>query len=253
MPIRPSRPLRSQSSTLTLTLTLSALSSPVTFLPINTTLRCGSATVAAARINLPNFHALKGAVQPWVKTSLDPTRPVVFLDTDALVVDGLWLEEGTNVAGRSGEGGSLVNPTEVRIAHRLLEGLRLAGFSVGTGLGVLTPYRSQVAALKTALTRSRVSQSEVDNPEVSTVDKYQGRDKDCLIISFVRSSGPSGTLGELLRDWRRVNVALTRARHKLIIIASASTLTRIPVLHGLVGYSRDKGWLLALPADATAD
>ena len=47
--------------------------------------------------------------------------------------------------------------------------------------------------------------------EVSTVDKYQGRDKECIIVSLVRSN-TERRIGSLLRDWRRINVAFTRAK-----------------------------------------
>ena len=166
-----------------------------------------------------------------------------------------------------------MNPTEVRIAALLLQGLHLGGFNVSEELGVLSPYRTQVAALKAALsthpshtatasarrervglgTRALESNPAAGTPEISTVDTYQGRDKECLIISFVRSSDASGALGELLRDWRRVNVALTRARHKLIIIASARTLARIPFLNGLVQHARSCGWVVPLPTGAVTD
>lgn len=59
--------------------------------------------------------------------------------------------------------------------------------------------------------------------ELSTIDRYQGRDKPVIILSFVRSN-PFGRAGRLLQDMRRLNVALTRAKHKLIIVGSFSTL-----------------------------
>ena len=60
--------------------------------------------------------------------------------------------------------------------------------------------------------------------EVQTVDKYQGRDKPCIIVSLVRSNDKF-IVGELLRDWRRINVAFTRAMCKLIIFGSHKTLS----------------------------
>uniref|UniRef100_A0A6T6DHT9 DNA replication ATP-dependent helicase/nuclease n=1 Tax=Craspedostauros australis TaxID=1486917 RepID=A0A6T6DHT9_9STRA len=64
-----------------------------------------------------------------------------------------------------------------------------------------------------------------DGLEFSTIDRYQGRDKDAILISFVRSN-TSGNAGRLLQDIRRLNVALTRAKSKLILIGSFSTLTQ---------------------------
>jgi len=51
--------------------------------------------------------------------------------------------------------------------------------------------------------------------EVDTVDRFQGRDKECVLLSFV-SHNARGEIGKLLTDWRRINVALTRAKSKLV-------------------------------------
>ena len=59
--------------------------------------------------------------------------------------------------------------------------------------------------------------------ELKTIDKYQGRDKACLLVSTVASNA-EGALGFLHEDQRRVNVLLSRAKHKLIFVGSASTL-----------------------------
>jgi len=64
-----------------------------------------------------------------------------------------------------------------------------------------------------------------DGLEVSTVDKYQGRDKEAIIVSFVRSNN-KGKVGRLLQDIRRVNVAITRAKSKMILVGSFSTLCK---------------------------
>ena len=98
--------------------------------------------------------------------------------------------------------------------------------------------------------------------DVSTVDKYQGRDKDVIILSTVRqasSPSPSSTdgdteespmVGDLLRDWRRINVAITRARVKLVIVGSGTTLSHVPLLAELVNMVKDKNWHVQMPEDA---
>ena len=73
--------------------------------------------------------------------------------------------------------------------------------------------------------------------ELSTIDRYQGRDKPVIIISFVRSN-TSGKAGRLLQDIRRLNVAMTRAKRKLVMVGSFLTLTRgsgvlKPILNGI--------------------
>ena len=93
--------------------------------------------------------------------------------------------------------------------------------------------------------------------EVSTVDRFQGRDKSCVIVSTVRSSGGSGSgsstnavnAGDLLRDWRRVNVAVTRARHKLVIVGSLRVMRQVPVLSALADLMEERQWVVRLPAN----
>jgi len=88
--------------------------------------------------------------------------------------------------------------------------------------------------------------------DVSTVDKFQGRDKDCVILSTVRSAreGEAMNVGDLLRDWRRINVAVTRARKKLIIVGSLDMLQYVPVLRALRDLVQERGWVVDLPPEA---
>lgn len=73
---------------------------------------------------------------------------------------------------------------------------------------------------------------------MKTIDKYQGRDKACVIVSLVRSN-EGGEVG-LLEDKRRVNVLLSRAKHKLILVGSIATLERglfqVPCLNHLSSF-----------------
>lgn len=83
--------------------------------------------------------------------------------------------------------------------------------------------------------------------EVLTVDKCQGRDKDVVLLSLVRSNEEQNA-GNLLKDWRRLNVAITRAQKKLILIGSQKTLRTIPHFAQLLDLMTQKQWLLTLPA-----
>ncbi|KAK3727809.1 hypothetical protein QZH41_008231, partial [Actinostola sp. cb2023] len=85
--------------------------------------------------------------------------------------------------------------------------------------------------------------------EINTVDKYQGRDKACILLSLVRSN-ESSSVGDLLKDWRRVNVAVTRAKSKLILIGSLSTLKTSLLLNELFVLMKRKKWICDLPKDA---
>jgi superfamily I DNA and/or RNA helicase len=70
---------------------------------------------------------------------------------------------------------------------------------------------------------STITSLKQEGLELSTIDRYQGRDKAVIILSLVRSN-PNGKTGRLLQDIRRLNVAMTRAKFKLIIVGSFSTL-----------------------------
>jgi len=107
---------------------------------------------------------------------------------------------------------------------------------------VITVYRSQLKIVQHLL-RHR------EKVEMHTADKFQGRDKEIIVISLVRSND-DGNIGELLRDWRRINVAFTRARSKLIILGSKSTMSSNDLLKEFVGLMERNAWVYELPSDA---
>lgn len=101
-------------------------------------------------------------------------------------------------------------------------------------VGVISPYRAQVQYL-----RSLVKKREFFKPyrrliTINTVDGFQGQERDVILISLVRSND-EGQIG-FLRDLRRMNVAITRARMKLIILGDKTTMTRHPFYKKLYEY-----------------
>ena len=101
-------------------------------------------------------------------------------------------------------------------------------------VGIISPYRAQVQYL-----RRLVKKREFFKPfrrliTVNTVDGFQGQERDVIVISLVRSNA-EGQIG-FLRDLRRMNVAITRARMKLLIIGDSATLTRHPFYRKLWEY-----------------
>ena len=99
-------------------------------------------------------------------------------------------------------------------------------FDESIDVGIISPYRAQVQLL-----RKMMRQREYFRPyrrmiTVNTVDGFQGQERDIILISLVRSND-GGDIG-FLRDLRRMNVAITRARMKLIILGSAQTMTSHP-------------------------
>ena len=116
-----------------------------------------------------------------------------------------------------------------------------------TDIGIITFYRSQLALLRQALKYTPAA-----GIEMHTADKFQGRDKEVVIVSCVRSN-EGGNVGDLLKDWRRVNVALTRARSKLVVLGSKTTLRKNDLLDKFLTLIDEKGWGFDLPANAEMD
>jgi superfamily I DNA and/or RNA helicase len=131
------------------------------------------------------------------------TSPLLFIDTAGAGFD----EEAEP------DGDSRWNPGEIDLVVEQVQFLLDAGVAA-SGIAVIAPYAAQVRGL-----RDRLS---IPDLEIDTVDGFQGREKEAVVISLVRSNG-KGELG-FLTDTRRLNVALTRARRKLIVIGDSATL-----------------------------
>ena len=101
-------------------------------------------------------------------------------------------------------------------------------------VGVISPYRAQVQYLRQLLKKREFFKPYRSLISVNTVDGFQGQERDVIMISLVRAND-EGQIG-FLRDLRRMNVAITRARMKLIILGDASTLTRHPFYRKLYEY-----------------
>ncbi len=93
-------------------------------------------------------------------------------------------------------------------------------------VGLISPYRAQVRYLRHLIKRTPFFKPFRSSITVNTVDGFQGQERDVIVISMVRSN-EEGNIG-FLRDLRRMNVAMTRARMKLIIIGDSTTLTAHP-------------------------
>ncbi len=101
-------------------------------------------------------------------------------------------------------------------------------------VGIISPYRAQVQLLRQMVKRSEFLKPFRRQISVNTVDGFQGQERDIIVISLVRSND-DGQIG-FLRDLRRMNVAMTRARMKLIILGDVHTLTRHPFYRKLYEY-----------------
>jgi superfamily I DNA and/or RNA helicase len=101
-------------------------------------------------------------------------------------------------------------------------------------VGIISPYRAQVQYLRQQIRKKEFFKPFRQLISVNTVDGFQGQERDVIIISLVRSND-EGQIG-FLRDLRRMNVAITRARMKLIILGDRNTLTRHPFYRKLWEY-----------------
>ncbi|KAK7487914.1 hypothetical protein BaRGS_00020815 [Batillaria attramentaria] len=173
-------------------------------------LKCGSPAVAEACIQPQSIDLAEQC--EWLHRALDPSlaNSVLFLDTSKIS------------AHEASDGKGLWNEMEANLILSLCNTFVQAGISCAD-IGVIAPYRSQVKYLQHLLADT----SLLHTVEVNTVDQYQGRDKSVILISFVCSSSAGAAVkkGGLLQDVRRLNVAVTRAKHKLVLVGNSQTLT----------------------------
>ena len=101
-------------------------------------------------------------------------------------------------------------------------------------VGIISPYRAQVQLLRRMLRKSAYFKPLRHLISVNTVDGFQGQERDIIVISLVRSN-EAGQIG-FLRDLRRMNVAITRARMKLFILGDSTTMTKNPFYRKLYRY-----------------
>ncbi|MCM2304439.1 MAG: DNA2/NAM7 family helicase [Elusimicrobia bacterium] len=136
------------------------------------------------------------------------SRPVTFVDTAGAGFDEAWNDM---LESRENKG-------EAELAVKLLYELLGSGLKP-KDVAVLTPYVAQAKLLKTMVREPGL--------EIGSVDGFQGREKEAIILSLVRSS-EAGQIG-FLSDMRRLNVAITRARRCLIVVGDSATIGRHPV------------------------
>ena len=214
----------------------------------------------------------------WLRQLVDPAARVCFVNTDTLLP----------ASREEARGSRIVNPVEAKLCAQIVETLRYIGVP-GSDVGVMTVYRSQLALLRheihrqqqrrRALSQQRHNAShpchhhhhnhaaqephgnatapdnepscdeDFSQVEMHTTDKFQGRDKEIIILSLVRSN-EGKNIGDLLRDWRRINVAFTRARTKLIVLGSKETLAEDELLRAFIELADERRWTMDVPRAA---
>lgn len=152
---------------------------------------------------------------PEVTTDRLTQTPVEFIDTA-----GAEFDEEVEPDGESRR-----NPREAMLVCRKVHALLQCGVAA-QDIAVIAPYAAQVRLIRERL--------ELADVEVDSVDGFQGREKEAVVISLVRSS----TTREIgfLADVRRMNVALTRAKRKLVVVGDSATLSVHPFYRRLFEY-----------------
>ncbi|KAG9094521.1 Tripartite DNA replication factor [Ceratobasidium sp. 370] len=201
-------------------------------------LRCGNRQVATQTLVVHQesvgqpWHITCGSgpnAKCWLDELVDPSCKVRFVDTDGLPARNTVI-------------GSLVqNDIEAELVVQTVEALIRGGVNPSQ-IGIISVYRQQIKLLAHMLQGHQ-------GVEILTADRSQGRDKDCIIISMVRSN-EEGSIGDLLKDWRRLNVSFTRARSKLVIFGSRGTLKCDQLLEQFFELIDEHGWYSKLPKDA---
>jgi len=161
--------------------------------------------------DLVKGHLLRGL--PGIASTPLTETPVQFFDTAGAGYD----EEEVNDSRR--------NPQEAHLVATKIRELLAAGLAAEQ-IAVIAPYSAHVKLLRDLL--------PIPGLEIDSVDGFQGREKEAVIVSMVRSNA-EGDVG-FLADVRRTNVALTRARRKLIVIGDSATLASHPFYQRLFTY-----------------
>ncbi|KAF7810028.1 regulator of nonsense transcripts 1-like protein [Senna tora] len=175
-----------------------------------------------------NERQLSGIDFPWPV----PNRPMFF-----------YVQMGQEEISASGT--SYLNRTEAANVEKIVTTFLRSGV-VPSQIGVITPYEGQRAYIVNYMARNGALRQQLYKEiEVASVDSFQGREKDYIILSCVRSNEHQG-IG-FLNDPRRLNVALTRARYGIVILGNPKVLSKQPLWNGLLTHFKEHECLVEGP------
>jgi len=177
---------------------------------------------------------VESAPEVKYRSILDMDIPMTWIDTSEFALDGFESTEEF-----VGESFGRINKKEAELTLMTLQYYfnkvgkqRLLDEHID--VGIISPYRAQVQYLRRLLMKKEYFKPFRRFISVNTVDGFQGQERDIIVVSLVRSN-ESGQIG-FLRDLRRMNVAITRARMKLIILGDKDTMTQHPFYRKLWHY-----------------
>lgn len=156
-------------------------------------------------------------------------KPLHYIDTAGCGFEEVW------------EGTSLSNPEEAHFLVKQLEHFVAGLQPLYTGkpfpsIGIISPYKHQVEVLKSLVQSNPALQEVAAVITVNTIDSFQGQERDAIFISLARSNADS-VIGFLL-DVRRMNVAMTRACKKLVVIGDSATLSQLQFYADFIAYAQ---------------
>lgn len=187
-------------------------------------------------------NQVESAPEVKYRSILDLDIPMTWVDTSVFMDDPENQDPSANPLFHEefvGESFGRINKAEAELTLLTLESyFKKIGkeriLEERLDVGIISPYRVQVQYLRRLLKKKAWVKPFRHLISVNTVDGFQGQERDIILISLVRSND-EGQIG-FLRDLRRMNVAITRARMKLIILGDASTMTRHPFYKKLYEY-----------------
>lgn len=156
------------------------------------------------------------------------SAPVELLDTAGCSFDELQNPETLSLSN-AGEADLLFKHLNL-----LLEQYGYSYADQKISIGIISPYKEQIELLKEKLAEQDLTNKPIEHISVKTIDGFQGEERDVIYISLVRSN----TISEIgfLSDIRRMNVALTRAKKKLVVIMDTSTIGNHPFYKSFIEY-----------------
>ena len=178
------------------------------------------------------YRTLLTHEQLCISQAITPEYPLVFLD----------------VRGESDRGLLKTSDSEARAIRDVVAGLLARGIE-SRNIGIIAPYRAQVANIRRHLLsdapeRFWMRLTTETLPTVDTVDRFQGGERLVIIMSFATTSEPQGERLDFLTNPNRLNVALTRAQRKLILVGCVPVLERLKIFERLVTYCRSMKTLI---------
>ena len=181
-------------------------------------------------------NQVESAPEVKYRSILDLDIPMTWIDTSEFKDGGPLTSFSEEFVGESF---GRINKAEAELTLMTLEQYfqkigKLRILDERLDVGIISPYRTQVQYLRRLLKKREFFKPYRSLISVNTVDGFQGQERDIILISLVRAND-EGQIG-FLRDLRRMNVAITRARMKLIILGDASTMTRHPFYKRLYDY-----------------